>query len=82
VAAVKGKQGARTYGNYMKNVQTGTVSGVYGKHIYIENDKCAKIYAHRNALTFPDPYIGLAVTFEFHIKPEMRDPVAANVRRC
>jgi hypothetical protein len=66
----------------MKNVQTGTVSGVYGKHIFIENDKHSRIYAHRDVLRFSDPYIGLEVTFELNILPHMPDPVAANVRRC
>jgi hypothetical protein len=66
----------------MNNTQTGTVTGVHGKCIFIANDLYSTIYAHRDALHFSDPYIGLEVKFELHILPNMRDPVAANVRRA
>jgi hypothetical protein len=65
----------------MKNRQTGTVTGVHGKCIFIANDVYSTIYAHRDALCFPDPYIGLEVSFELRIVPDMKNPVADKVRR-
>ena len=64
-----------------KSTQTGTVTWVAGRHIFIANEQCSTIYAKREMLRFSDPYIGLEVEFVLHIEPLMRSPVAANVRR-
>jgi len=65
----------------MKNIQTGTVTGVHGTHIFIGNEHHPTIYAHRDELSFSDPHIGLTVQFELRIRPQMQTPVAGNVRR-
>ena len=62
--------------------ETGTVTGVHGKHIFIADGKYPTIYAHRRVVRFSDPYIGLEVKFELDFKPEMRDPIAGNVRKA
>ena len=65
----------------MNNTQTCTVTVVHGKCIFIANDLYLTIYAHHDALSFSDPYIGLEVSFELRIVPDMKNPVADKVRR-
>lgn len=59
--------------------QTGAVTWVAGKHVFIANTQHTTIYAHRDALSFSDPYIGLEVAFELRIVPDMKNPVADKV---
>ena len=57
------------------------MTAVHGTHILIANEQHPTIYARRDKLNFSDPYIGLEVAFELRIVPDVRSPVAANVRR-
>jgi len=65
----------------MLQTQQGTITAVHGTHILIANEQHPTIYAHRDKLNFSDPYIGLEVAFELRIIPDMKNPIAAKVRR-
>ena len=64
-----------------RNIQTGVISGVCGTHVFLSNDLHARIYAHRETLSFSDPCIGQEVEFELRYFENMRNPVARDVKR-
>lgn len=47
---------------------TGTVTGVYGTHVFLESRNRA-FYARRTELDFNDPHLGLKVSFLAGTKP-------------
>jgi len=56
----------------MFQTQQGTRTAVHGTHILIVNGQHLTIYAHRDKLNSSDPHIGLEVTFELRIVPDVR----------
>jgi len=57
---------------------SGTVTGVYGTHIFVESRDHA-FYARREELAFSDPCLGLKVSFQPGKKPtpaSMRNALA------
>jgi hypothetical protein len=59
----------------------GTIAGVHGSHVFIKWRDCT-FYAHRRELDFPDPHLGLPVSFLLGKQPRVALPCALKVRKA